>query len=484
MNFISSTTIKNDACPCAYCGRLKIFEKNHFFDTLEAEKTLTEMNAQEEVKQKRNNLNGNEKRAVFLYLSNLADTQKKLPPGLMMHTAEKYSISTRVVQRIWKTGRRVNQESPAKVLKALSPKRKTNCGRKKKDLPLNTIREVPHKKRRTVRSLAAACGVKTTTLQRALKDGRLKRNSNPLKPKLTDKNELERVQYCVNRIIPETIATVTPLFDGFYNCIHVDEKWFYMLEENQRIILLPDEIPPHRTCQSKRFIGKVMFLCAVARPRFNLEGEVIFDGKIGIWPFVEEVAAKRSSANRPRGTLELKPVDVDRDIYREYLTDELIPAILTKYPDLERPIFLQQDNARPHIYPDDETFLETAAFSGLDIQFMKQPPNSPDLNICDLSFFRAIQALQQSETSNTVPELIANVKQAFNSYSPIQQNKMWITYQQIMLEVMRHDGSNKYQRPHMGKDRLHRLGQLEQSLTIPVELLNHARSFIEENENN
>lgn len=227
-----------------------------------------------------------------------------------------------------------------------------------------------------------------------------------------------------------------------------------------------------------------MFLCAVARPRFNLEGEVIFDGKIGIWPFVEEVAAKRSSANRPRGTLELKPVDVDRDIYREYLTDELIPAILTKYPDLERPIFLQQDNARPHIYPDDETFLETAAFSGLDIQFMKQPPNSPDLNICDLSFFRAIQALQQSETSNTVPELIANVKQAFNSYSPIQQNKMWITYQQIMLEVMRHDGSNKYQRPHMGKDRLHRLGQLEQSLTIPVELLNHARSFIEENENN
>jgi hypothetical protein len=94
------------------------------------------------------------------------------------------------------------------------------------------------------------------------------------------------------------------------------------------------------------------------------------------------------------------------------LTDELIPGILTKYPDLERPIYFQQDNARPHIYPDDEVFQETAEFSGLDIRFVKQPPNSPDLNICDLSFFRAIQALQQQESTRNVDELIAVVKQA------------------------------------------------------------------------
>jgi len=28
-----------------------------------------------------------------------------------------------------------------------------------------------------------------------------------------------------------------------------------------------------------------MFLAAVARPRFDANGTVIFDGKLGIWPF-------------------------------------------------------------------------------------------------------------------------------------------------------------------------------------------------------
>jgi hypothetical protein len=32
-----------------------------------------------------------------------------------------------------------------------------------------------------------------------------------------------------------------------------------------------------------------MFLTTVARPRYNAEGECTFDGKIGIWPFLERV---------------------------------------------------------------------------------------------------------------------------------------------------------------------------------------------------
>jgi hypothetical protein len=31
-----------------------------------------------------------------------------------------------------------------------------------------------------------------------------------------------------------------------------------------------------------------MFLTAVAKPRYNEQKEVTFDGKIGIWVFVEE----------------------------------------------------------------------------------------------------------------------------------------------------------------------------------------------------
>jgi len=36
-------------------------------------------------------------------------------------------------------------------------------------------------------------------------------------------------------------------------------------------------------------IGKVMLLSAVARPIYDDEGNCIFDGKLGVWPFVRKV---------------------------------------------------------------------------------------------------------------------------------------------------------------------------------------------------
>jgi hypothetical protein len=254
------------------------------------------------------------------------------------------------------------------------------------DLPVEAIRNVPLKKRRTVRSLAKQIGVSKSTVQNAIKSGDIKRHSNPIKPALTNENKLTRLRHCISQIIPETLDD-NPLFDGFYDVIMVDEKWFSIAEVNQRMLLLPDEEPPHRTCKSKRFISKVMFLSAIARPRFHPEtGECIFDGKIGVWPFIERVAARRNSANRPRGTIEIKAIDVDRDAYREMLINNVLPAILYKFPDLLSPIKVQQDNARPHILPDDQDFLEAAQSQGVDLRIVNQAPNSPDQNINDLGF--------------------------------------------------------------------------------------------------
>ena len=60
----------------------------------------------------------------------------------------------------------------------------------------------------------------------------------------------------------------------------------------------------------KEHIEKVMFLSAVTRPRFDDEKVCMFDGKIGIWPFVHQVAAQRSSIYRPAGTMETKSLPV------------------------------------------------------------------------------------------------------------------------------------------------------------------------------
>ena len=49
-------------------------------------------------------------------------------------------------------------------------------------------------------------------------------------------------------------------------------------------------------------------LCVVANPIFLTNDDVFFDGKIGIWPFITQEPAKRSSKNRKRGELETKPI--------------------------------------------------------------------------------------------------------------------------------------------------------------------------------
>jgi hypothetical protein len=74
-------------------------------------------------------------------------------------------------------------------------------------------------------------------------------------------------------------------------------KSFFLTEENMRFYRTTDEQQeaPKRVCAHKLHILKVMFLAAVARPCFDDNGQCIFDGKIGIWPFIEKVPAKRTS---------------------------------------------------------------------------------------------------------------------------------------------------------------------------------------------
>ena len=46
-----------------------------------------------------------------------------------------------------------------------------------------------------------------------------------------------------------------------------------------------------------------MFKCAVANPIYLTNGDVFFDGKIGIWSFITQEPAKRSSKNKKRGVI-------------------------------------------------------------------------------------------------------------------------------------------------------------------------------------
>src|SRR5438128_528556 len=130
-----------------------------------------------------------------------------------------------------------------------------------------------------------------------------------------------------------------------------------------------------------------MFLAAVARPRYAVDGTMTFDGKIGIWSFTFEEVAKRDSPNRLAGTMVIKLVkSVTKDVSRDWLVNKVLPAIKEKWPSMERgrTVYIQQDNARTHIAADDPVFLAAATADDWDIRLVCQSPNSPDLNILDL----------------------------------------------------------------------------------------------------
>ena len=83
----------------------------------------------------------------------------------------------------------------------------------------------------------------------------------------------------------------------------------------------------------KNFIQKVMFITAVARPCWDHISKKMFDGKIGMWPFVTYKSVKYNCKNKFKGTIVTNPIaSVNRDSVREMVIRNLIPAIKRKIP--------------------------------------------------------------------------------------------------------------------------------------------------------
>jgi len=327
---------------------------------------------------------------------------------------------------------------------------------------------VPLRQRTTFKDLADALGVKKSTLHNRFKEGYFRRHTNDLKFSLTDANKKARVKYCLSMLNAQSLS-----FKPMYNVVYIDEKWFYRTRRNQKYYLANDEERPQRTVKSKNFIEKVMFLAVVTRPRFDENGQCIFDGKLGISPFVKVEPAKRWSPNRDAGVLVTKAMtSVTKEVSRDFLVNKVLPAIKEKWPAEEKglPIYIQQDNVRTHIAVDDPAFVQAAQADGWDIRPTCQPPNSPDLNVLDLGFFAAIQALFEKGTPNNIDGIVAKVNQAYQEYPVQRANRIFLTQQGCMMEIMKHNGGQHYNIPHMKKKTLELQGCLPTTLSCPLQL--------------
>ena len=129
----------------------------------------------------------------------------------------------------------------------------------------------------------------------------IRRITSELKPALTDENQRARVEYALKHLEPcslTSLSGIKPTFRADMDVVHIDEKWFYRTRKSQDMYLSHGENAPHQECKHKNHIQKIMFLSAMARPRYDARGNCVFDGKIRVWAYTEWVQAKKRSSNR------------------------------------------------------------------------------------------------------------------------------------------------------------------------------------------
>jgi hypothetical protein len=400
----------------------------------------------------------------------------ELKRGALKQVADNFNVQARTITAIWRRACQ-NYADPTIGAFRASPLKKNNCGGKQKydrDGVRAAILLVPTHRRKSLRKIASAIGVSKSTMHRMKidkDDNVIIPHSNAIRPTLRDDHQLARVLYSA-----DNLDIATEQYHDYYDSVHVDEKWFFITEAQLRMYLVPGEAPPQRSVPHKSHIIKVMFLAAIARPRYDAAGECTFDGKIGMWPFVEYVPAQRNSVNRPAGTIETKSITVTKRVYRQYMIEKVLPAIKLKWPDRDREIVIQQDGPNSHIKENDAAFMEAAEAGNWLIRLLTQPAQSPDTNTLDLSFFRALQSAQWDHGfANTIDGLIAQVITAYEEFPPRKIDFGFITLQSCLDEILSSNGDNTYKIPHMGKERLLRDGVLPARVRASPQALAVAR---------
>ena len=230
------------------------------------------------------------------------------------------------------------------------------------------------------------------------------------------------------------------LRERFRYWVDIDEKWFFVVRCRGWVWILPDHMDPD-TCrrlpvQSKRYITKVMFLTAVARPIFDSDGKCIFDGKVGMWRVCDYAQRKRNYTGKrlqyKEGDWYVKDASMGAVKYVEMVTELLLPAIEAIRVKYWFPlangspfvITVQHDGAPGHRADGIERSLN-AAFAAIGAVFRRQPPKSPDANMLDMCVFNSLEATVSEFHYATKAELYAAVWEAWVRLYPNKLEKMW-----------------------------------------------------------
>jgi len=236
--------------------------------------------------------------------------------------------------------------------------------------------------------------------------------------------------------------------------IDIDEKWWDMLRARD-VKSYPGQPQGTRvSTKNKRFVQKVMGLCAVARPCGN------FDGRIGMFRCARKKVAQRNSKYHKRGDEYDEDCEVDGDMFYSIVTKQLIPNIYDKMADFDV-VFVQMDGARPHVKCKDALNAAGARRKRIDgkqmplIKFVVQPANSPDTNLNDLCFFRSLSKFVQKHEREIEHSAINKdkfwdlvVKQYYDYHDRERLERCWDVKTAVIKCILDANGKNDYKLPH------------------------------------
>jgi hypothetical protein len=170
-----------------------------------------------------------------------------LPIGSFKAVGQDFDIDPKTIAKLWKSTmtQQVNGYQPnvpidppfivSNLSTTAFDAKFGNAGQKPK-VPIDTIHQqmenIDLQTRGSIRFVAGQVGFSKTTIITMKKEKQIKMFTMSLKPKLNDGHPSKCLYHCLSKIDRNTLTSVSGLkFKTFYNEVHVDEKWFYLVCE-------------------------------------------------------------------------------------------------------------------------------------------------------------------------------------------------------------------------------------------------------------
>lgn len=219
----------------------------------------------------------------------------------------------------------------------------------------------------TTRHIASILGLSQSMVQRILCDdlGKIWLHTRWVPHVLSDHNKAVRVERCTDLI--EALAFRLTR----NNLITIDEKWFYLRQLQPRNVIGSWVTPGgdeerRKTARRTTMERKIMVIFALSQKGYHYY----------------ELLEVNEHVNSERYVEFLKNLET-------HLRNSLSPTLYEN-------VRLIQDNARPHVSNYTNNFMMEK-----NIRLLKQPPYSPDCNLCDRYAFPRLEANRKGDFENS-----------------------------------------------------------------------------------